>query len=385
MKNLFTSEAVSSGHPDKVCDQIADRILDACLADDPTSHVACEVFTTEEYVLVGGEITSNAKIDYQKTVRDTLRDVGYLKPEIGIGYKTCKVDIRIKEQSPEINNAVNKGNLLDTGAGDQGIVFGYASDETKEYMPLPITLANAVMKRASFLLKQGQFKWARPDMKAQVTYDYKNNRIDTILISVQHEPNLNVAEFKKYILNNVIMPVVNNYNLNSDFNILINPSRSFVVGGPLGDTGLTGRKLVCDTYGGSAHQGGGAFSGKDPTKVDRSGAYYARYIAKNLVAAGVAKRLEIQIGYAIGVAKPVSIGILTFKTAKYSDEKILDVIAKVFDARPGAIIQSFNLTKPSFKYSDTSVFGHFGRDDLNLPWEKLDKVSQIQLLLKQVK
>lgn len=382
MKNLFTSEAVSEGHPDKVCDQIADCILDACLAKDASSHVACEVFATEEYILVGGEITSRAKVDYEKIVRDTLKDIGYLKPELGIGYKTCKVDVRVKEQSPEINKAVKKENLLDTGAGDQGIVFGYATDETKEFMPIPITLANAIMLRASNLFKKGEFKYARPDMKAQVTYDYDNNRIDTILISVQHDPKMKKTEFKKYILESVILPIVKSYKLNTDFKKIINPSKSFVVGGPLGDTGLTGRKLVCDTYGGSAHQGGGAFSGKDPTKVDRSAAYYSRYIAKNLVAAGVAKRLEVQIGYAIGVAKPISIGLMTFKTAKYSDEKILDIINKVFDARPGAIIKAFNLTKPSFKYRDTSIFGHFGRCDLNLPWEKLDKVSQIKKMLK---
>lgn len=381
-KKLFTSEAVSEGHPDKVADQIADRILDACLKQDASSHVACEVFTTEEYVLVGGEITSNAKVNYEKIVRDTLKDIGYLKPELGIGYKTCKVDIKIKKQSREINHAVTKKNLLDTGAGDQGIVFGYACNENKNYMPVAICLANEIVKYASKLRKSGAFKSARPDMKSQVTYDYQNKRIDTILVSIQHDANYDVKKFKDYVANKVIKPVVKSYGLNLDYTLLINPSGSFVVGGPKGDTGLTGRKLVCDTYGGSAHQGGGALSGKDPTKVDRSATYYARYIAKNLVAAGVADRLEVQIAYAIGVAKPLSISFLTFKTAKYSDTLIQKIIDEVFDARPGAIIKAFKLMTPNFRYVDTATYGHFGRNDLAFPWEKLDKVKIIKRYLK---
>ena len=381
MKRLFTSEAVSEGHPDKVADQIADSIVDACIKVDHNSHVACEVFISEEYVLVGGEITSRAHINYEKIVRDTLKRIGYFKPELGIGYKTCKVDIKVKKQSPEINKAVSNKDILKLGAGDQGIVFGYATNETKNYMPLPITLANAIMMRASNLRKENKFKGARPDMKAQVTFDYNSNKIDTVLVSIQHDPNINKNKFKSYVLNNVIIPVVKEYKLNTNFKTLINPSGSFVVGGPLGDTGLTGRKLVCDTYGGSAHQGGGALSGKDPTKIDRSATYYARYIAKNLVAAGVAKRLEVEISYAIGVSKPLSISFLTFKTSKYKDELIEKIINKVFDARVGAIIKNFSLNNPKFNYIDTATYGHFGRDDLNVPWEKLDKINKIKELL----
>lgn len=382
MKKLFTSEAVSEGHPDKVADQIADRIVDAHIKKDHNAHVACEVFTTEEYVLVGGEITSKVKVNYEKIVRDTLKDIGYLTPKDGIGYKTCKVDIKIREQSPEINNAVSSKNIEDLGAGDQGIIFGYATDEMPNYMPVAITLSNAIMKLATKLRKEAKFKGARPDMKAQVTFDYASNKIDTILVSIQHEPKINFDKFKDYIKQNILLPIVKKYGFNTDFKTLINPSGSFVVGGPLGDTGLTGRKLICDTYGGSAHQGGGALSGKDPTKVDRSASYYARYIAKNLVAAGVAKRLEVEIAYAIGVSKPLSISFLTFKTSKYKDELIEKIINKVFDARVGAIIKHFSLNNPKFNYRDTSIYGHFGRDDLNLPWEKLDKVKEIKRLLK---
>ena len=381
MKRLFTSEAVSEGHPDKVADQIADAIVDTCLKLDHNSHVACEVFVSEEYVLVGGEITSRAHVDYKKIVKDTLKRIGYLRPELGIGYKTCKIDIKVKKQSLEINKAVSNKDILKLGAGDQGIVFGYATDETKNFMPLPITLANAIMKRASDLRKAGKFKDARPDMKAQVTFDYDSNKIDTVLVSIQHNPNINKVKFKEYVLNNVILPIVKQYKLNTNFKTLINPSGSFVIGGPLGDTGLTGRKLVCDTYGGSAHQGGGALSGKDPTKIDRSATYYARYMAKNLVAAGVAKRLEVEISYAIGVAKPLSISFLTFKTSKYKDELIEKIIKKVFDARVGAIIKAFSLNNPKFNYVDTSTYGHFGRDDILFPWEKLDKVKEIKKLL----
>lgn len=382
MKRLFTSEAVSEGHPDKVADQIADAVVDACIKVDHNSHVACEVFISEEYVLVGGEITSKAKVNYIKIVRDTLKRIGYLKPELGIGYKTCKIDIKVKRQSPEINKAVSNKDILKLGAGDQGIVFGYATNETKNYMPFPITLANAIMKRASTLRKMGKFLDARPDMKAQVTFDYDAHKIETILVSIQHNPNINKAKFKDYVIKNVILPVIKEYKLNTNFKTLINPSGSFVVGGPLGDTGLTGRKLVCDTYGGSAHQGGGALSGKDPTKIDRSATYYARYIAKNLVAAGVAERLEVEISYAIGLSNPLSISFLTFKTSKYKDELIEKIIHKVFDARVGAIIKNFSLNNPKFNYVDTATYGHFGRDDLNVPWEKLDKVKEIKRLLK---
>lgn len=382
MKKLFTSEAVSEGHPDKVADLIADKIVDACIKGDKNSHVACEVFLSEEYVLVGGEITSNAKVNYEKIVRDTLREIGYTNKKSGIGCDTCKVDIKIRKQSQEINNAVSKKRLEDLGAGDQGIIFGYATNEMPNYMPIAICMANDIVKLATKLRKEGKFKHARPDMKSQVTVDYSKKKIDNILISVQHDETVNMKDFKAYIKKNIITPIVKKYKFNNDYSLLINPSGSFTVGGPKGDTGLTGRKLICDTYGGSAHQGGGAMSGKDPSKVDRSAAYYARYMAKNLVAAGIANRLEVQIAYAIGVSKPLSISFLTFKSSKYSDEKIAKVINKVFDARPGAIIKAFSLTEPKFKYSDTSNYGHFGREDVPFPWEKLDKVNEIKKLLK---
>ena len=384
-KILFTSESVSEGHPDKVCDQIADAILDACLAEDPTSHVACEVFATTEYILIGGEITSKARPNYEKIARDVLRKIGYTSKEKGIGCDTCKVDVRVQEQSPDINMGVSRGSLLETGAGDQGIMFGYASNETKEYMPLPISIAHSLIKRATDLRHDGTFKNARPDMKSQVTIDYtdKNNiRIDTVLMSIQHDPDIDMEEFKQYVKKNIMEKVAASFGLNLDFKIYINPTGRFVIGGPTGDTGVTGRKIIVDTYGGSAHHGGGAFSGKDPTKVDRTAAYYARYMAKNLVAAGVADRLRIQLSYAIGVPEPLSISIKTFRTAKYSDSVILDIIDKVFDPRPGMIVEQFKMRKPTFEYHKVTNYGHFGRPDLDLPWEKLDKVEKIKALLK---
>ncbi len=380
-KILFTSESVSEGHPDKVCDQIADAILDACLAEDPTSHVACEVFATTEYILIGGEITSKARPNYEKIARDVLRKIGYTSKEKGIGCDTCKVDVRVQEQSPDINMGVSRGSLLETGAGDQGIMFGYASNETKEYMPLPISIAHSLIKRATDLRHDGTFKNARPDMKSQVTIDYtepKAPKIDTILMSIQNDEETNMEEFRKFVKEEIMLPVAKEYGFIDDFKVLINPTGRFVIGGPAGDTGVTGRKIIVDTYGGSARHGGGAFSGKDPSKVDRSACYYARYIAKNLVAAGAAERIEIQLSYAIGVAEPISINVSTFKSKKVSDEKILEAIHKFFDARPGAIMEQFQLTKPSFKYCDTTVLGHFGREECNFPWEKLDKVQELK-------
>ncbi len=384
-KLLFTSESVSEGHPDKVCDQIADAILDACLKENPESKVACEVFVTTNYVLVGGEITPFPKFDIESLVRKVIKEIGYDKPEYNFSDKTVKVDLRIKGQSPDIAQAVIKPRPEDIGAGDQGIMFGYASNETKGYMPLAISIAHKIMRVASNKRKSGEFKYARPDMKAQVTIDYtdgKNPKIDTVLVSVSHDENYKKGEFLAYIHDEIIVPVVKSFGLNLDFKSIINPSGIFVICGPDSDTGVTGRKIICDTYGGSGRHGGGAFSGKDPTKVDRSGAYMARYIAKNLVASGVADRLEVQIGYAIGKPEPVSIGISTFHTAHYSDKKILAVIKKVFDLRPGMIIKNFSLTKPAFRYQEISNYGHFGRGDLNLPWEKLDKVNKIKELLK---
>ena len=383
-KILFTSESVSEGHPDKVCDQISDAILDACLKEDKNSHVACETFATGNYILIGGEITCKSHINYEEIAKNVLKRIGYDRKELGTDYHTVDIDIKVKEQSPDINRGVNQKKPEEIGAGDQGIMFGYATNETEGYMPLPISIAHKLMREATRLRKEGLFKGARPDMKSQVTIDYTDSnkiRIDTILMSVQHDEDINEVEFRKYIHDEIMVKVAKSFGLNDDFKYFINPTGRFVIGGPEGDTGLTGRKIIVDTYGGSSEHGGGAFSGKDPTKVDRSGAYMARYIAKNLVAAGVADRLQIQLSYAIGVSEPLSISVKTYRTAKYSDEKILSIIRKVFDCRPGMIIKTFSLTKPTFKYQDLTNYGHFGRPDLNLPWEKLDKVEEIKKYL----
>ena len=384
-KILFTSESVSEGHPDKVCDQISDAILDACLAEDPHSHVACEVFATNNDIIIAGEITSKCKPDYVAIVKSVLKRIGYDRPELGTDYHTVNVTVKVKEQSQDINQGVEHDKPENQGAGDQGIMFGYATNETEGYMPLAISIAHKLVREATAQRKSGAFKHARPDMKSQVTVDYtdpSNIRIDTVLMSIQHDDGINLDEFKEYIHKNIMQKVVKSFGFNEDFKYLINPTGRFVIGGPAGDTGLTGRKIIVDTYGGTAEHGGGAFSGKDPSKVDRSAAYMARYIAKNLVAAGVADRLQVQLAYAIGVPEPVSIGLKTYHTAKYSDEEILDVIYRLFDCRPGMIIEKFKLTKPSFKYQDLVNYGHFGRPDLDLPWEKLDKVDEIKQLLK---
>lgn len=384
-KILFTSESVSEGHPDKVCDQISDAVLDACLKVDENAHVACETFATTNFILVGGEITCKEKIDVVAIVKGVLKRIGYDKPEYGCDYHTIEIVDKIHQQSSDINMGVSQAKPEDLGAGDQGMMFGYATNETEGYMPLPIVFAHKLVREASEQRHKGIFKGARPDMKSQVTIDYtdpKHLRIDNILMSVQHDPDVNLDEFRKYIHDNIMVKVARSFGFNEDFDYLVNPTGRFVIGGPAGDTGLTGRKIIVDTYGGSAHHGGGAFSGKDPSKVDRSGAYMARYIAKNLVAAGVADRLEVQLAYAIGVNRPLSIGVKTFKTAKYSDDLILEIINKVFDCRPGMIIKNFSLKKPSFRYQDISNYGHFGRPDVNLPWEKLDKVEEIKKLLK---
>lgn len=386
-QDVFTSEAVSEGHPDKVCDLIADSILDATLALDSEAHVACEVFALKEMILIGGEITckKEAVVDYEKIARDTLRKIGYLTPESGIGCDSCEVLVKLNTQSPDIAQGVSKLDPLAQGAGDQGIMFGYATSETPNYMPLTITLAQALVKKATELRKKGEFKGARPDMKSQVSVDYSDRshpRVKTVLMSIQHEPDVDLDEFKSYVKTHIMVPVVASFGLNTDFDVLINPTGRFVIGGPLGDTGLTGRKLVVDTYGGASRHGGGAFSGKDPSKVDRSASYYARYIAKNLVAAGAADRLELQLSYAIGVAEPTSISFSTFRTKKVSDEAITEAIETFFDARPGAIIANFKLTKPTFKYADTCNYGAFGREDLNVPWEKLDKVEALREFFK---
>ena len=384
-KILFTSESVSEGHPDKVCDQISDAILDACLAEDPHSHVACEVFATNNDIIIAGEITSKCKPDFVAIVKSVLKRIGYDRPELGTDYHTVNVTVKVKEQSQDINQGVEHDKPENQGAGDQGIMFGYATNETEGYMPLAISIAHKLVREATAQRKSGAFKYARPDMKSQVTVDYtdpSNIRIDTVLMSIQHDDGINLDEFKEYIHKNIMQKVVKSFGFNEDFKYLINPTGRFVIGGPAGDTGLTGRKIIVDTYGGTAEHGGGAFSGKDPSKVDRSAAYMARYIAKNLVAAGVADRLQVQLAYAIGVPEPVSIGLKTYHTAKYSDEEVLDVIYRLFDCRPGMIIEKFHLTKPSFKYQDLVNYGHFGRPDLDLPWEKLDKVDEIKQLLK---
>ena len=380
MAKLFTSESVGPGHPDKICDQVSDAILDACMAQDPMSRVACECFTTNELFVVGGEITTTAKVNYEEIVRNTLRKIGYTDKSLGIGADTCKVQVVITTQSPDIAQGVNKAlDDNETGAGDQGIMFGYATDETPAYMPLPIFLSHRLVERADVLRKSGEFKYARPDMKSQVTVDYadpKNIKIVSVLMSIQHDPDFKEDEFKAYIKENVIDYVMKQYNLNLDYSVLINPTGRFVVGGPEGDTGLTGRKIIVDTYGGTSAHGGGAFSGKDCTKVDRSAAYMARYIAKNLVAAGVAERLQIQLAYAIGVSQPTSINVKGYESAKFSYDEIVKCIRDLFPLTPNGIINCFDLRRPI--YEQTATYGHFGRDDLDLPWEKLDKVEQIK-------
>ena len=379
LHNLFSSESVSEGHPDKVSDQIADAILDDCLEHDPKSRVACEVFVTTDFVLIGGEITSKHRPNYKKIARDVIRNIGYTKKEYGFSADDVEIVVKVQEQSPDIAIGVDNG-----GAGDQGIMFGYASDESEGYMPLPIVIAHKLVRVATNLRKEGKFLHARPDMKSQVTIDYKNPnqpRIAVILMSIQHDPDYDEKAFKSYIKNEIMIPVAKSFGLNTDFQILINPTGQFIIGGPDGDTGVTGRKIIVDTYGGAGHHGGGAFSGKDPTKVDRSAAYMARYIAKNLVAAGAAKRCEIQLGYAIGYNKPVSLYVETFGTSKYSTEELVEIVQKVFPLSPKDIIKTLSLQNPPFKYHELTNYGHFGRPDLNLPWEKLDKVDQIMDLL----
>ena len=361
---LFTSESVSEGHPDKVCDQIADAILDAVLKDDKDSFVACECFATRNLVLIGGEITTNANVDYEKIVRDVIKDIGYNDDKLGFNYKNVKIINTIQSQSLDIRQGVVKEDPLLSGAGDQGIMFGYATNESEGYMPLPICIAHKLVRIATQLRKEGKFKWARPDMKSEVTIDYTDEkpRIKTILMSCQHDEDYNEKAFKEFIKEEIMKKVALSFNLNTDFEVLINPTGRFVIGGPAGDTGLTGRKIIVDTYGGSARHGGGAFSGKDPSKVDRSAAYYARYIAKNLVAAGVASEVLVQIAYAIGVAEPVSIFINTRGTCKIgkSDGEIARAVGEIFDLRPAKIIEKFGLTNPIFEV--TAAYGHMGRE-----------------------
>lgn len=381
--HLFTSESVSCGHPDKLCDQISDAVLDACLREDKNSRVACECYATTNMVIVGGEITTRANVNYEQIARDVIKEIGYDDPKKGLDYKTCEVKVLVKTQSPDIAMGVNRSDDFSVlGAGDQGIMFGYATNETEAYMPLAIFLSHRLVELATELRKNGEFKWARPDMKSQVTINYtdeKNPTIDTILMSIQHDPDFNEEEFKKYIKEEIMDKVVEKYGFNLDYKFLINPTGRFVIGGPEGDVGLTGRKIIVDTYGGSAKHGGGAFSGKDYTKVDRSAAYALRHIAKNVVASGLADKCEIQIAYAIGRCEPISVAIDTFNTNHVDNDVILKAIRENFDLTPAGIIKRLDLTTP--RYYKLASFGHFGRLDLDLPWERLDYVDVLKKYL----
>ncbi|CAX37499.1 methionine adenosyltransferase [Metamycoplasma hominis] len=373
MKKLLTSESVGAGHPDKICDQISDAILDSLLANDPYARVACDVLANNNIIYIGGQITTKAYSDTIKEAWKVLKPLGYDENDFNIING-------IAPQSADIALGVNKEEDHELGAGDQGIIFGYATNENEFYMPWPIVLAHELLKRAEFLRRQNQFPYAKSDMKSQVTleYDDESNKITVkkVLMSIQHAENANLKEFKDFIKKNIVDYVLKEFNFNLDYDLLINPTGRFVIGGPVGDTGLTGRKIIVDTYGGFAHHGGGAFSGKDATKIDRSAAYMARYIAKNLVAAKIANKIEIQLSYAIGLPRPQSIYINSFNSSKYNDEQIADIIEHVFDLSVEQIIKKLDLLKPI--YLQTATYGHFGRNDLNLSWEKLDSVDQIK-------
>ncbi len=379
LKKLFTSESVSEGHPDKLCDAISDAILDECLRQDNKSRVGCECYATTNHIIIGGEITTKAKIDYRQIARNVISEIGYDNIRYGLDYRTCKIDVYVKTQSHDIALGVDR-----FGAGDQGMMFGYATNETKGYMPLPIVMAHKLVRVATNLRKENKFKWARPDMKSQVTIDYtdlENPRIESILMSIQHDPSFKKREFKQYVLNEIMIPVAKSFNMNCDFKYYINPTGKFVIGGPKGDVGLTGRKIIVDTYGGSARHGGGAFSGKDCTKVDRSGAYMARYIAKNIVAAGLAEKCEIQLAYIIGKKEPASVMVDTFGTNKIPESLILQAIYDNFQLEPAQIIEKLQLDKPQFR--QLAAYGHFGRSDINVKWEELDKVNDLKKYLNE--
>ena len=391
MKRLFTSESVTEGHPDKICDQISDAVLDSILARDPMARVACETAVTTGMVLVMGEISTSCYVDIPKVVRNTIKEIGYDRAKYGFDCDTCSVLTSIDEQSGDIAMGVDealesrkgeKDEVEAVGAGDQGMMFGFATNETPEYMPSPIAMAHRLSRRLTEVRKNGTLSYLRPDGKTQVTVEYDDNkvvRIDAIVISTQHDEHVSQEQIREDLMEHVIRAVIPAELLDESTKYYINPTGRFVVGGPQGDSGLTGRKVIVDTYGGYGRHGGGAFSGKDPTKVDRSAAYAARWVAKNLVAAGIADKLEIQLAYAIGVAKPVSIEVETFGTGKLSDEEITNIVEKVFDLRPGAIIRDIDLRRPL--YRQTAAYGHFGRNDLNLPWEQLNKVDEIKKYL----
>jgi S-adenosylmethionine synthetase len=378
---LFTSESVGEGHPDKLCDQVSDAVLDACLADDPESHVACETFATTGMVLIGGEITTNTYVDIQKLARDVVREIGYDHPDYGIDYESMAILNTIHAQSPDINQGVVGHGLKEyegqQGAGDQGMMFGFACTETEELMPAPISYAHKLLLKATELRKGKRLAWLRPDAKSQVTLEYEGHkplRADAIVISHQHDPDVPYATIKEAVIEEIIKPVLGPSGLlDANTKFYINPTGRFVIGGPMGDTGLTGRKIIVDTYGGMGRHGGGAFSGKDPSKVDRSAAYMARYVAKNIVAAGLAERCEIELAYAIGVPFPVSVMVDTFETGKESEAKIIAAVRKVFDLSPGGIIKTLDLKRPIYK--QTAAYGHFGRAGFS--WERTDKAQEL--------
>ena len=393
-KRLFTSESVTEGHPDKVCDAISDAILDACMEKDPMSRVACETAVCTGFVLVTGEITTNAYVDMQKIVRDTVKEIGYTKSEYGFDGNTCAVLVAIDEQSADIAMGVDKAleakenkmsdeEIEAIGAGDQGMMFGYATNETEEYMPYPISLAHKLALQLTKVRKDGTLSYLRPDGKSQVSVEYDENgkpvRLEAVVLSTQHDPDVTQEQIHEDIKKYVFDPILPKHLLDENTKYFINPTGRFVIGGPHGDAGLTGRKIIVDTYGGYARHGGGAFSGKDCTKVDRSAAYAARYVAKNIVAAGLAEQCEIQLSYAIGVAQPTSIMADTYGTGKLSDEKLVEIIRENFDLRPAGIIKMLDLRRPIYK--QTAAYGHFGRNDLDLPWEKLDKVDALKKYL----